>query len=183
MNCLPHTGHLTRPCRPISIPSRTPTNTLHGGTTLSPGDALVPEVRRPVTSELLRSGGVPDAGDRVSACGRTEDVFGGIYLGGVELMLRALSGFWSVLSGARAVGLDGVLALPLRQFVWAARLQGSSLRGRASAGRRLATGPDGTVAKQAGSVLARTIPSPNGSSTRGRPAPQGVPPRRRQACS
>src|SRR5699024_2964454 len=62
--------------------------------------------------------------------------------------LRALSGFWSVLSGARAVGLDGVLALPLRQFVWAARLQGSSRRGRASAGRRLATGPDVPVAKQ-----------------------------------
>ena len=48
---------------------------------LSPGDALVPEVRRPVTSELLRSGGVPGAGDRVSACGRAEGVFGGVCLG------------------------------------------------------------------------------------------------------
>src|SRR5699024_6660453 len=99
-------------------------------------------------------------------------------------MLRALPGFWSVSSGARAVVLDGVLGLPRRQFVWASRLQGgSSLRGRAPAGRRLATGSNATVAKQAGSVLARTAPSPAGSSARGPPALQGVSPRRRQACS
>lgn len=60
---------------------------------------------------------------------------------------------------------------------------GSSLRGRAPAGRRLATGSNATVAKQAGSVLARTAPSPAGSSARGPPALQGVSPRRRQACS
>src|SRR5699024_4546165 len=40
-------------------------------------------------------------------------------------MLRALPGFWSVSSGARAVVLDGVLGLPRRQFVWASRLQGA----------------------------------------------------------
>ena len=61
---------------------------------------------RPVTTTLLRSGGVPDAGDRVSDRGSIDSAFAGLCLGILECLPHALHGvgFCSLCVSGRSPG-------------------------------------------------------------------------------